>query len=74
MSSILGYTLTGDIPGTNTVSQNGYNWESPSPKRINYSDESQNSLQATNFSYIKQYSNQSGLTEYNSGVRLPLPT
>jgi hypothetical protein len=25
-------------------------------------------------SYIKQYSNQSGLTEYNSGVRLPLPT
>jgi hypothetical protein len=27
---------------------------------------SQNSPQATNFSYIKQYSNQSGLTEYNS--------
>jgi hypothetical protein len=26
------------------------------------------------FSYIKQYLNQSGLTEYNSGVRLPLPT
>jgi hypothetical protein len=25
-------------------------------------------------SYIKQYSNQSGLTEYNSGVRLPLTT
>jgi hypothetical protein len=23
---------------------------------------------------IKQYSNQSGLTEYNSGVRLPIPT
>jgi hypothetical protein len=41
---------------------------------IAYSDESQNSLKATNFSYIKQYSNQSGLTEYNSGVRLPLPT
>jgi hypothetical protein len=35
---------------------------------------SQNSLQATNFSYIKQYPNQSGLMEYNSGVRLPLPT
>jgi hypothetical protein len=32
------------------------------------------SVQTTNFSYIKQYSNQSGLTEYNSGVRLPLPT
>jgi hypothetical protein len=31
-------------------------------------------LQATNFSYIKQYSNQSGLTEYNFGERLPLPT
>jgi hypothetical protein len=31
-------------------------------------------LQATNFSYIKQYSNQSGLMKYNSGVRLPLPT
>jgi hypothetical protein len=31
-------------------------------------------LQVTNFSYIKQYSNQSGLAEYNSGVRLPLPT
>jgi hypothetical protein len=24
-------------------------------------------------SHIKQYTNQSGLTEYNSGVRLPLP-
>jgi hypothetical protein len=47
---------------------------SPSPKCIGYSDESQNSLQATNFSYTKQYSNQSALTEYNSGVRLPLPT
>jgi hypothetical protein len=35
MSSILGYTLIGDLPG-----------------------ESQNSLQSTNFSYIKQYSNQ----------------
>jgi hypothetical protein len=34
----------------------------------------QNYPQATNFSYIKRYSNQSGLTKYNSGVRLPLPT
>jgi hypothetical protein len=48
MSSILGYTLTEDLPGTNTFSQNGKNYESPSP---------------TNFSYIKQYSNQSGLTK-----------
>jgi hypothetical protein len=24
--------------------------------------------------YIEQYSNQTGLSEYNSGVRLPLPT
>jgi hypothetical protein len=31
-----------------------------------YSDTSQNSLQTTNFSYTKQYSNQSGPTEYNS--------
>jgi hypothetical protein len=45
-----------------------------SPKGIGYSDESKNSLQATNFSYIKQYSNQSGLMEYTSGVWLPLPT
>jgi hypothetical protein len=35
---------------------------------------SQNSLQVTNFSSIKQYSNESELTEYNSGVWLPLPT
>jgi hypothetical protein len=27
-----------------------------------------------NFSYIKQYPNQSGLKEYNSGIWLPLPT
>jgi hypothetical protein len=74
MSSILGYTLTSNLPGTNIFSQNGNNWESPSPKCIGYSDESQNSPQATNFSYIKQYSNQFELTEYNSGVRLPLPT
>jgi hypothetical protein len=33
-----------------------------------------NSPQVTNFSYTKQYSKQSGLTEYNSGVLLPLPT
>jgi hypothetical protein len=33
----------------------------------------QYSLQATNFSYIKQYSNQSGLEEYNSWAWLPLP-
>jgi hypothetical protein len=72
--SILGYTLTGGLTGANTFSQNGNNWESSSPKCIGYSDESQNSLQATNFSYIKQYANQSGLTEYNSGVRLLLPT
>jgi hypothetical protein len=55
-----------DLPGTNTFSQNGKNWESPSPKCIGYLDASQNSPQATNFSYIKQYSNKSGLTEYNS--------
>jgi hypothetical protein len=31
-------------------------------------------LSTRNFSYIKEYTNQSGLTEYNSGVRLTLPT
>jgi hypothetical protein len=39
-----------------------------------YLHASQNSPQTTNFSYIKQYSNQSGLTIYNSGIRFPLPT
>jgi hypothetical protein len=39
-----------------------------------FAKEKQNSLQATNLSYLKQYSNQSGLTEYNSGVWPPLPT
>jgi hypothetical protein len=63
-----------DLLGTKAFSQNGNNSESPSAKCIGYSDESQNSLQIRNFSYIKQYSNQSGLMEYNSGVRLPLPT
>jgi hypothetical protein len=29
ISSILGYTLTGDLPGTTTFPQNGNNWESP---------------------------------------------
>jgi hypothetical protein len=41
---------------------------------IQLKDKSQNSLKATHFSYIKQCSNQSELMEYNSGVRLPLPT
>jgi hypothetical protein len=38
------------------------------------SDVSHTSLEATNFSSIKPYSNQFGLTECNSGVQLPLPT
>jgi hypothetical protein len=71
--SISGYTLTGDLPGTNTFSQNRNNKESPSPKCIGYSDASQNSPKATNFLCIKQL-NLSELTEYNSGVWLPLPT
>jgi hypothetical protein len=74
MSSILGYNLTGDLPGTITFLQNGNNYESASPKCIGYFVGSQNSPQATNFSYIKQYSNQSEFTEYNSGVRLPIKT
>jgi hypothetical protein len=52
--SILGYNLPGDLPGTNTFLQNGNNQKSPSPNCIDYLDASQNSSQATNFSYIKQ--------------------
>jgi hypothetical protein len=44
----------------------------PENLSVMYPSESQNSLQATNFSYIKQNSNQSELTEYNSGVRFHL--
>jgi hypothetical protein len=39
-------------------------------KMHSYVDGSQNSPQATKFSYKKQYSNQSGFIEYNCGVRL----
>jgi hypothetical protein len=45
MSSISGYTLIGDLPGTNTFSWNANKQESPSPKCIGYSDASQNSPQ-----------------------------
>jgi hypothetical protein len=41
---------------------------------IYYCALSWNSRKATNFSYIKQYSNQSRFTEYNSAVRFPSPT
>jgi hypothetical protein len=34
----------------------------------------QKSKPSTTYSYIKQYSEQSGFTEYNPGARLPLPT
>jgi hypothetical protein len=51
MSSILGYTLTGDLPSTNTFSQNGNNWESPPPKCSAYLDESQNSTSNKLFIY-----------------------
>jgi hypothetical protein len=37
-----------------------------------YLDTSQNSPQATHFSYTKQYSTPSASTEYNSGIRFPL--
>jgi hypothetical protein len=74
MSSILGYTLTEGLSGKNTFSQNRISYKLPSPKCIGYSGTRQNSPQATKFSYIKQYSNQSGLMEYNVGVWLPLST
>jgi hypothetical protein len=66
--------LTEDLPGANKFLLNGNNQELPCPKCIGYLDVSQNSPQATNFLYTKQYSNCSGLTEYNSGVQLPLST
>jgi hypothetical protein len=44
------------------------------PKCIGYLDPRQNSPQATDFSYIKQYSNKRELTEYNSGAQPPLPS
>jgi hypothetical protein len=37
-------------------------------KCIGYLDANQNSAQVTNMSYIKQYSNQSGLKEYDWGT------
>jgi hypothetical protein len=70
----LGLHLDRRLTWHKRISQIGNNEESPSPKCIGYLDESQNSLHATNFPYIKQYSNQSGLAECNSGVRLALPT
>jgi hypothetical protein len=39
-------------------------------KMYGYSDASQNSPQATNFSYIKQYANQSGLRNSTLGYGL----
>jgi hypothetical protein len=45
-----------------------------SPKCIGYLNTSQNSPQVTAVSYIKEYSNQSGLKEYNIGVWLPPST
>jgi hypothetical protein len=57
----------------NIFSQNGNNYESHSLKCPGYLNVSHNYSQATNFSHIKQYSKQSTLKEYNSGVGLPLP-
>jgi hypothetical protein len=70
----LGLYLDGRLTWHKHILQNGNNQKSPSSKCHGYSDKSLNFLQATNFSCIKQYSYHSGLTEYNSVVRLPLPT
>jgi hypothetical protein len=43
MSNISGCTSTGDLPGANRYYPNGNIWEWCSPKRIGYSDPSQNS-------------------------------
>jgi hypothetical protein len=45
-----------------------------SPKCTGYLGGSQNSPQATEFLYTKQYSNQTGPMEYNCGEWLPLQT
>jgi hypothetical protein len=74
VSSISGCTSTGDLPGANTYSQNGSKWERRSPKCIGYLDGSKTSPQSIEFSYTKQFLNQSGPMEYNCGVRLPLQT
>jgi hypothetical protein len=74
MSSILGYTLTGDLPGTKNIFAKLKQLGITLTKMYWLLGRKSKPLQATNFSYIKQSSNQSGLTEYNSGVRVPLPT
>jgi hypothetical protein len=55
--SISGCTLTEDLPGIKKFSQNRNNEEPPLPKCIGYWDTSQNPIQTTNFSYIKQHRN-----------------
>jgi hypothetical protein len=58
-------TMTLELKSTNRNEVQEYSW-----------GKEQLSRRADNFaamSYIKQYSNQSGLTEYNSGERLPIP-
>jgi hypothetical protein len=62
-SDIFDYILAEDLLGINTSSQDGNNWLLGRRSHL-----------TTNFSSIKPYSNKSGLTRYNSGVRLSLPT
>jgi hypothetical protein len=74
MSSISGYTLTGDLPGTNTFFAKQKQLGITLTKMYWLLGSKKNSLQTTNLSYIKQYSHLYGPTEYNSGIWLPLPT
>jgi hypothetical protein len=69
VSNTLDFISTDDLPGTHTFLQNVNSSESPSPRCTGYSDASPNSLPATNSSSIKQYSNLSGHTAFNSGIR-----
>jgi hypothetical protein len=51
MSSISGYTFTGDLPGKNTFFVKRKQLGSTLTKCNGYEEASRNSLQATNFSY-----------------------
>jgi hypothetical protein len=57
MSNTSGSTMTGDIPGAKTFLQSRNNQELSSAKCADYLDTVQNSLPATNISYIYIYIN-----------------
>jgi hypothetical protein len=74
VSSIFSYTLTGDFNWHKHIFAKQKQLGIALTKMYWLLRRKSKLSTATNFSHIKQHSNQSGLTEYNSGVRLPLPT